>query len=150
MCRFFLWDGRSYGDSFITSCKVNEEVVRSVREGSVFQIRTYSVLSQSPPLVFLRDFKVLDCVSYILKTPLSLQTMPRPITLASFEAYISSVRRLSTLTTSSQNLPPSSSSSPLPPLKRDVSSLSNDRGSRLAISDNSISASSLSYEDKRL
>ena len=148
MCRFFLWDGRSYGDSFITSCKVNEEVVRSVREGSIFQIRVYSVLSQNPPLVFLRDFKVIDCVSYILKTPLSLQTMPRPITLTSFEAYISSVRRLSMLPTSRLNLPP-----PLPSsssIKRDVSSLSDDRSSRLAISSNSISANSLSYEDKRL
>ena len=143
-CRFFLWDGRSYGDSFITSRKVNGDVLNSVQGGSVINIKTYSVIKQSPPLVFLREFEVIDLVYHILKTPLSLQTMPTPLTLAGFERYLSSVNRLSTLSFLSST--PAQSSIPPQNSKRTVSQSSSIGGS--GISD--ISTSSLSYEDKRM
>ena len=144
-CSFFLWDGRSYGDSFITSRKVNGDILNSVQVGSVINIKTYSVIKQSPPLVFLREFEVIDLVYHILKTPLSLQTMPTPLTLSGFEHYISSVNRLSSLSFLSPT--PAHSSLPTPISNQPVSQYSSvDSGS--GISD--ISTSSLSYEDKRL
>ena len=145
ICRFFLWDGRSYGDSFITSRKVNGDVLNSVQGGSVIKIKTYSVIKQSPPLVFLREFEVIDLVYHILKTPLSLQTMPTPLTLAGFERYLSSVNRLSTLSFLSST--PAQTSIPTQSSKRSIPQ-SSSIGSGSGISD--ISASSLSYEDKRL
>ncbi len=94
MARFFLWDGKSYGDFFITSRKINDHILSSTREGSILELHTYSVLKQNPPLIFLRSFGVVETVTYIMNTPLSLETLPKPITLLGFESYLSSISKL--------------------------------------------------------
>ena len=94
MARFFLWDGKSYGDFFITSRKINDHILSSTREGSILELHTYSVLKQTPPLIFLRSFGVVETVTYIMNTPLSLETLPKPITLLGFESYLSSISKL--------------------------------------------------------
>lgn len=124
MFSFFLWDGKSYGDSFITSRKINANILACINEGSVLEIHTYSVLKQSPPLIFLRSFEVVETVTYIINTPLSLETLPKPITLIGFESYLSTVSLL---------LDP-----PVPSLRK--------RESPSSTSD----SLSLSYEDKRM
>ena len=94
MISFFLWDGKSYGDSFITSRKINDSILSLAREGSILELHAYSVLKQNPPLIFLRSFEVVETVTYIVNTPLSLETLPKPITLLGFESYLSSVSML--------------------------------------------------------
>ena len=131
MSSLFLWDGKNYGDSFVTSRKVNESALESIEEGSVFRITSYSVLSVNPPLVFLRDLKFETNVTFVLNTPLSLQTIPRPITMIGFDAYLSSFIRPSIIPD-----PPKR-----PSKKRSLPSLSPSSP------ENSLS---LSYEDKRL
>ncbi|KAK8826185.1 hypothetical protein WA538_001330 [Blastocystis sp. DL] len=131
MVGLFLWDGKNYGDSFVTSRKVNGSALESIDEGSVFRITSYSVLSVNPPLVFLRDLKFETNVTFVLNTPLSLQTIPRPITMIGFDAYLSSFIRPSII--------------PDPPKKP------SKKRSSPSLSTSSIENSlSLSYEDKRL
>ena len=131
MSSLFLWDGKNYGDSFVTSRKVNGSALKSIDEGSVFRITSYSVLSVNPPLVFLRDLKFETNVTFVLNTPLSLQTIPRPITMIGFDAYLSSFIRPSII--------------PDPPKKP------SKKRSSPSLSTSSIENSlSLSYEDKRL
>ena len=132
MNSLFLWDGKSYGDSFVTSRKVNGSVLESIEEGSVFHITSYSVMSVSPPLVFLRDLKYETTVTFVLNTPLSLQTIPRPVTMIGFDSYLSSFIRPSIIPEPSKK----------PSRKRSSPSLSTPSSN-----DNSLS---LSYEDKRL
>ena len=131
MGSLFLWDGKSYGDSFVTSRKVNGSVLESIEEGSVFRITSYSVMSVNPPLVFLRDLKFETTVTFVLNTPLSLQTIPRPITMLGFDSYLSSFTRSSIVPEPIRK----------PSRKRSSPSLSGTQ---------SETSLSLSYEDKRL
>lgn len=115
----------------MTSRKVNGSVLESIEEGSVFRITSYSVMSVNPPLVFLRDLKFETTVTFVLNTPLSLQTIPRPITMLGFDSYLSSFTRSSIVPDPIRK----------PSRKRSSPSLSGTQ---------SETSLSLSYEDKRL
>ena len=92
--RLFVWDGELYSSLFFLLSKRSDNEMKKVVAGDVIRVTSLMTSGNAKTFVILNSFSVVRNFTYILHTPLSLQTLPKDLTMRSFERYVAPVRCL--------------------------------------------------------
>lgn len=92
-CRLFLWDGEQYSNMFFLSDKLVDRV-NPLIPGDVIELTSFKLVPPTSMRIAICSFSKVDSYTYILHTPLSIQALPKPVTVAVFNSYISATSRL--------------------------------------------------------
>lgn len=92
----FLWDGEMYSNYFFLSknmiCNCS-----SLVPGDVIELTSFKLVPPSNMRITMLSYSKINSFTYILYTPLSIQAIPKPVSMNVFDSYISATSRLSVL-----------------------------------------------------
>lgn len=92
----FLWDGEMYSNYFFLSKNVICNC-SSLVPGDVIELTSFKLVPPSNMRITMLSYSKINSFTYILYTPLSIQAIPKPVSMNVFDSYISATSRLSVL-----------------------------------------------------
>lgn len=99
--RLFLWDGEQYSNMFFLSEKLVDRA-NPLNPGDVIELSSFKLVPPTSMRIAICKFTKLDSYSYLINTVLSIQALPKPVTINAFCVYIATASCLPSVHTDNQ------------------------------------------------